>query len=143
MKINELRDRVDKIKIRVLISKKKPILSDIHTLLAYIEEQEKLIQDLTSGAERLTDSANELVDLLGETPGISVKMFNINSPSSIEQIMNSSGEMDEWLRDFIINNKDAIIEEAEVAREKLVDEFGEDSNEVMIVDDLIRKIEEL
>lgn len=138
MEYEELKTRVEKIKDRVLFKKKKPLTADVYVLLSYIERQEKHIKELTEGADRLTENANKLVELFGLPPVDAGIDMGINQLASMHM-----KDMDSKMRQFIIENKDLVLSEMDSVKEQVFHNFGEDSMEAMIVDAIIKKIEEL
>ena len=146
MEYDELKKKVDKIKNRVLIKKKKPMTSDVYDLLLFVEQQAKQIEDLVSGADNLTNQANKLIDFFQpqDNPKIDIKIVDLKSQNPLRQALSiNNGDMDLSIKQFIKENKDIILDEAEEARNKFINEWGEDCLEVTILDVLIKKIEDM
>jgi len=132
----ELKDRVDKIRKRVLEKRMKPLTSDVYDLLSYVDALEKTIRESSKEVALIVKDVAQLRKLMAQ---------QVNNPFGMRGV--SMGQVNqnaqEFVKKFVRENKSAILEESEKTREKIIENFGEDSMELMIFDSVIKQIEDL
>ena len=164
----KLKKKVDKIKERVLNKGRKPMTADVYVLLEYIDTLEDLFNNIKDDTQRLADQSKDIMDSFSKQMGS--EMFiafdlktgkqiggNISDNPYAEMLkgmggMNNIGkghdpldnpEAQRAIKQFLYENKDRIMEEAENIRESMVQKSGENSVEVMMFDMLMQRIERM
>jgi tRNA A37 threonylcarbamoyladenosine synthetase subunit TsaC/SUA5/YrdC len=131
----EIKDRVDKIRKRVLEKRMKPLTSDVYDLLSYVDALEKTISESSKEAALIVKDVAQLRKLMAQQG---------NDPFGMRGVSRGQTNQDaqEFVKKFVVENKSIILEESEKTREKIIENFGEDSMEMMIFDSLMKQIED-
>jgi len=164
----KLKKKVDKIKERVLNKGHKPLTADIYVLLEYIDTLEDLFNDIKDDTVRLADQSKDIMDSLSKQMGNEMFIaFDLKTGKQVggnmldnprnplaDLFKGMSGvngghdpldnpEAQRVIKQFLYENKDRIMEEAETIRDNMVSKSGENSVEVMMFDTLIQRIEKM
>lgn len=128
--MEELRNAVSKIRVRVSQQNRKPLTNDVFVLLNYIDTLESRMEQIKEKTIDLIKQQTSLDKLLAESEALN----NIDS---------SDPKTHNFIKSFVVNNKEEVLSSCSRVRKELVEKFGEHHDEVITLDEMVEDIKKI